>query len=279
MEPVMRKPAIAAIFTAFTLASFAQQPQQCVNPEVLNGLLLLGRNELRMEVTRGSTGFLGDFRAPTGFTLIGTGVRDGTTAVAYKTSLASDKAYAAMIAALGAGGWAIEPSPGAGAGFNVAGGMKEGTLCRNGQRRVVLATESAGTTYVGVHVYQNQRARDCNAPDPAMNIRPGMDAPRFQFPAGTSLPQGGFGGGGGSNTNYTTTSRIISPEQPARLVEHLASQMESQGWRPDSTWSGAGSAGSTWRKTIDGQPSSGTIYIVRTSEGTYDVNFTRISAQ
>lgn len=273
----MRKLATAAAAAVCTLASFAQQPLQCPHPDILNGLVLLGRSDIKMTVTRGSTGFLGNFRAPAGFMLIGTGVRDSSTTVAYKTSQSSDKAFAALVAALGAEGWAAEAQPGTGATFNVAGAPKEGILCLNGERRAILATEVEGISYVTVNSYPSRGARECNTPDPAMNLSFGMGAPRFQFPAGTSLAQG-FGGGGGSNQSYSTSSRIISPETPARLVEHLASQIEAQGWQPDSGWSGAGSAGSTWSKTVNGQSTSGLLDIVRVSADTHDVSFTLTSA-
>jgi hypothetical protein len=99
------------------------------------------------------------------------------------------------------------------------------------------------------------------------------ELPRFRFPAGTSLARGA-GAGMGSNTNFTSTSRITSPESAAQLVQQLASQMREQGWSPDADWSGAGSAGSTWRKTIDGQPTWGTLEITGVGKDTYDVEFT-----
>lgn len=275
----MRKLTIVVCSAVATLATSAQQPQ-CTNEDIVNGLVYMGRSEMKAKVSRGSPGFMGNFRAPEGFSLIGTAVRDNDgrasmTSVAYKTSLASDKAYAALVAALGTEGWATENTSGGGNAFNVAGAPKDGTLCRNGERRSVMATEAGGSTYVSIHSYPESRPRDCNAPDTRSDLRTMQDAvPRFQFPAGTSLAQGGFGGGGGSSQSWRTTSRIISADSAARLVEHLASQIEGQGWRADSGWTGAGSAGSTWTKKVDGQASVGTLDILRVSEGTYDVNFT-----
>jgi hypothetical protein len=277
----MRKQAVAAIAVFATLATSAQ-PLQCTNPDILNGLVFLGRSDQKMTVTRGSPGILGNFHAPSGFHLIGSGVRDiGMSIVAYKTSMASDKAYAALLAAFTAEGWEIEATPGAGATFNVAGSPREGTVCRNGERRILWVTEAGGASYASVNTNPVKRQRDCHAPDPVMNMVSGMNStiPRFQFPAGTSIAQGGFGGGGGSSQSYSTSTRIISPEAQGRLVEQLASQIERQGWRPDSGWSGASSAGSTWSKSIDGQPASGTLDIVRVSKDTYDVNFTVQSPQ
>jgi hypothetical protein len=281
-EPVMRKLVIATTAAVVAFAAVAQQPQQCVNPDLLNGLVFLGRSDQKVTVTRGLPAFMSGFRAPTGFSLIGTGVRGAdTTVVAYKTSLPTDKAYTAVLAVLGADGWAVESTPGSAATFNVAGGLKEGTVCRNAERRTVLAADFAGVTYVNIFSFPGARPRDCNAPlglDLSSAMGPGA-SPRFQFPAGTSLAQGFGGGGGGSNSQFTTSTRIISGETAARLVEHLASQMASQGWRPDASWFGRGSAGSTWSKTDAGGLNWGMLEIIRVGEGTYDVDFTQSLSQ
>jgi len=245
---------------------------QCSNPDVLNGLVFLGRNDQKMTVTRGSAGFMGNFRAPEGFRLIGVGVRaQGYSSVAYRSSLSGGKAHEAMIAAFEADGWAIEARPGAGAMFSVAGGLTEGTVCRNGERRTILVTDHAGHTYVTVNAPMQYRTSNCNAPD-LVTMRPGNGMPLFRFPAGTSIVQGG--GGGGSSRNYTTTSRIISTEPAAQLVQHLAPQIEGLSWSRDSGWAGIGSAGSTWRGSYEGEPAIGVLEIIRVSEGTYDVTFT-----
>jgi hypothetical protein len=172
----------------------------------------------------------------------------------------------------------VEAMPGSSSTFNVAGGPREGTVCRSGERRFLRVTEAAGTRYVTLNAFPQERARDCNVPAP-VEIFPLATlnaAPRFQFPAGTNLAQGAGGGGGGSGNSgsYTMTSRIISAETPARLVEHLTGQVAAQGWQQESRWSGSRAAGSTWRKASEGGSTSGTLEIVRVSEGTYDVDFT-----
>lgn len=265
----------AAVFTASVVA---QQPQQCVNPDAVNGLVFLGRGTNKVEVTRGLPAFMSGFRAPAGFSLIGSGLRsNGVTTVAYKTSLGSDKSWAALLAVLGAEGWAVEATAGSAPNFNVAGGPRDGTVCRGGERRFVTATETSGTTYVTLYTSPQATPRDCNAPQPLprMGLELFNAAPRFQFPAGTSLGRGdSVGGGGGS---YTMSSRVISAETPARLAEHLASQIAAQGWQRDAGWSDSGGAGSTWRKAGEEEPTWGMLEIVRVSEGTYDVDFTMAS--
>jgi hypothetical protein len=273
MVHIMRKAVLTAA-AILSMAASAQELLQCPNPDILNGLVFLGRSDMKMTVTLGSSGFMGNFRVPEGFRIIGTSVRaQGISSVAYRTSLRGDKAYATLLAAFEAEGWAIEATRGSGAVFNVAGGLTEGTVCRNGERRMLWVTDAGGRTYVSINVPTPRRTRDCNAPD-LVNVRPGNGMPLFQFPAGTSLVQGG--GGGGSSRNFTMSSRIISTDAAAQLVQHLAPQIETQGWSKDSGWAGVGSAGSTWRSTFEGEPAIGVLQIVRVSEGTYEVSFTII---
>jgi hypothetical protein len=277
-EQLMCKLAAAIGATAFALAVPAQQPLQCVNPQLLNGLVFLGRSELKINVTPGQPAFMKDVKVPAGLVLIGSGVRQGgMTTVAYKTSLTSEKAFAGVVAGLEAEGWMVEARPGQAATFNVAGSPREGTLCRDGRRRDVTVAEVGGVRYVNVAAFGESRRRGCNEDpfaSPAFLMGPGA-TPRFQFPEGTSLARGA-GAGGGSDRMYSTSSRIISADTPARLVEYLASQLEGQGWQADSTWSATSSAGSTWRKTHEGEPATGALEIVRVSEGTYDVDFTLV---
>ena len=132
-------------------------------------------------------------------------------------------------------------------------------------------TEVAGIRYASVGTGR-ELGRECHADpmaDPMAIVR---SAPRLQFPAGTTLLEAG--GGGGSNTAYTTTARIAGDGEAVDLLEYLAGQLESQGWRADARWSGRGGAGSTWRGTAGGQAAAGTLEITPAGDGTYDVDFT-----
>lgn len=272
----MRKPVATLIATAFAFAAAAQQPQQCVNPELLNGLVFLGSADRQVAVARGQAAFMSGVNVPAGLTLIGSGVRiNGMTQVAYRSSLSPDRAHAAIMDALGADGWAPESLAGPVATFNVAGDPGDAVLCRDGVRRGVSVTRIDGKSYASIVDLADARRYPCNAdPVMSMGLVPGNNvAPRFQFPQGTT-PALGTGGGSGSNTLFTSTTRIISPETPARLVQHLASQLEQQGWQQDADWSSDASAGSAWRRSLEGVSASGTLDIIRVSDGTFDVDFT-----
>lgn len=268
--------ALTAVTAAFALAAAAQQAQNCINPELLNGLVFNGESHLQVSVSRGQASFMSGVRLPASLILIGTGVREGgMTTVAYKSTLSSDKAYSTVIDALGADGWAIEGLPGTAATFDVAGSNRQATLCRNDERRYVTVTEFGGMQYINVvQMAPESPRRACNE-DRLGSLRgmsPTAMMPRFQFPAGTGIA--GSGAGGGSNTLSSTGSRIVSKESAATLLEHLAPQLEQQGWQHAADWSAGGSAGSTWSKTQDGDPAWGMLEIIRVSDGTYDVDFT-----
>src|SRR5690606_5179980 len=139
--------------------------------------------------------------------------------VAYRTSLASDKAHAAVAEALAAAGWLPEPSPSA-ATFRVEGtAPRDETLCREGQRRLVLVKDVNGVRYVNVVAFPEAGALACGT-DPLVGPTPPMSprnmVPVLRFPEGTTLAQPA-GGGSGSNTHFTTTSRIISSQPPVSL--------------------------------------------------------------
>lgn len=273
----MRKPVIAFTTAALAFAVAAQQPRLCLDPQLLNGLVFLGRSDMKADTTPGQASFMQDVKLSEQLVLIGSAERnDGLATVAYRTSLTPAKAYAAAADALAVAGWLPEPSMSS-ATFRVEGDApRDQMLCRDGARRSVLVRDVDGLRYVNVVAFPEARRRECGA-DPVLEGMSAMSSrnllPRLRFPEGTNLAQP-TGGGGGSNTLFTTTLRIISMETPASLLEYLAEQLDRQGWEPDANWSASGSAGSTWHRLQDGEPVAGTLEIFRAGEGTYEVDFT-----
>lgn len=274
----MQKLMMVAALALFSLQLPAQDALQGIDRDVLNGLIYSGRPEMKMTVSRSLPATMSGLRVPQGFTLIGSSVRgDGrmrATAVALRTSLPLDRAYAALVDAQRAEGFVIEPSPYPQT-FQVAGGRQEGTVCRNGERRGLLLDDSGGVRYAGILSYPDTRRLACNAQDPRASML-GLEilrgqSPRFTFPASARLVNGMGGGGGGSNDTYTTSTRIQSPDSAAALAEHLASQMAAQGWRRDASWAGSLSAGSTWRRETDERNLWGTIEIVGVGDGVFEI--------
>src|SRR5688572_14893013 len=157
----MRKSLIAIAAATCALAAVAQQ--LCLSPQLVNGLVFLGDPQAKVSVTRGDPAFTRGLKLPDSLVLIGSGMRgDGIQTVAYRTSLTTDKAYAAVVEAFGADGWATETPPGATGTFSVAGSPREATFCRGGERRYVLVTEISGTRYVQMLVVPQSPTRQCD---------------------------------------------------------------------------------------------------------------------
>jgi hypothetical protein len=275
----MKNLAVAAAAALFSLGAVAQGLPQCLNPDVLNALVYNGRIESKATVTRTLPATLVGFRAPSGFSLIGTAVRDSgrATLVAFKTALSSEQAMSALTESLRADGWAPEAPQGPGQTFTVPGEPQYVTVCRNSERRSLVVRDVGGVRYANISLTTEQRSLACNEKDPRMG---GMDLmamqssmPKFTFPS-TTRQAGPGGGGGGSNDIYRTATRIQSPDSGASLAEHLAGQLTAQGWKRDSAWNGTVSSGSNWKRQADGKTTWGTLEIVRMASDMHDVRFT-----
>lgn len=275
----MKRIIIAAVAALSSFGAVAQGLPQCANPEVLNALVYNGRIESRATVTRTLPAGLAGYRAPSGFSLIGTAVRDSgrSTLVAFKTELASERAMTALTESVRADGWLPEAPQGGGQTFTVPGDPLHVTVCRNSERRSLSVRDMGTFRYASVGMSREQRSLACNEKDPRMgafDVRAMQSLmPNFTFPA-TARQSGPGGGGGGSNDIWKSATRIQSPDSGAFLSDHLASQLDAQGWRRDSAWNGRVSSGSNWKRQADGKAMWGTLEVVRTGADQHEVRFT-----
>lgn len=288
----MHKFIIALGAIALSVAAPAQELLQCVNPDVLNSLVYNGRAEMKLTLSRGLPANADGFRAPAGFSLIGSGVRGpggSSTVVAYRTSLESAAALERLLQSLSGEGWkreivqqpaigalALPTQPGTGA-----------TVCRNGERRNVRVQEVSGVHYATIVSPTASPAHACDTPmpqpagfgNPAARLAAARASlPRFTFPGtarmAASTPDASRIGGMNS-----AVVRIESPDTAASLSRHLARQLTEQGWRSDAEWNGKLSTGSTWtRGNADGDPMWGTLEILSAGAGVYDIGFSLTSA-
>lgn len=288
----MRKLTLAISMVTFCVAAPAQQVLQCVNADVLNSLVFNARAESKLVVRRTMPDTVDGFRAPAGFTLIGSGVRGQnlSTVVAYKTTLETTAAFDSLMGLLSAEGWkrestSLQQQP----LVSVAGPQPAAArLCRNGQRRNMLVQEIQGVRYATIFGFEATPPRACDAPMPqqgfgvdpiaAFNARRAI-LPQFTFPDTARLAPAA-GGEVFSGNSASTSARIESPDTAASLARHLSRQLVEQGWRSDAQWSGKLSTGSTWsRSNADGQTIWGTLEILSRSAGIYDVGFTLATRQ
>jgi hypothetical protein len=288
-EHIMRKFIIALGSVVLSTAVPAQQVLQCVNPDVLNSLVFNARPESKLVVKPGMPDDVAGFRAPAGFTLVGTGVRgqNASTAVAYKTTLESTAALDRLVGFLSDEGWKRETFAQVQALMATVPGPQPvaATLCRNGERRNVRVQETGGTRYAIISGFQSNPARACGVAPPQQGFSNPMAAinaargnlPRFTLPDSARMGAGApgeFGSGGVA----TSSMRIDSPDTAASLSRHLGRQLVEQGWRSDAEWNGKLSTGSTWsRRNADGQTLWGTLEILSRGGISYDVGFSLAS--
>lgn len=287
----MQKVSVSFIATFFSLTAVGDDLLECVNPDVLNGLLFNGPYESTLSVTDTLPEAMSGYQAPESFELIGAGIRGIVgqmvmTTVAYRTSLASEDAFAALLASLEPDGWAIEESPNRAQTFNLGGSPTRGIVCRNAERMMISVEDVEHVRYAHIDSNTDQRGQDCNEEDPRLARRgPGMfqamreQMPALNFPATAHAAPGGIGAGiGGSGETVSTSSRIVSPDSAPSLAEHLADQLAAQGWRRDASWNGSLSSGSTWfRQGTDNHPYWGHLEITGLGDDNYVVGFTLIA--
>lgn len=271
---------------ALSIAAPAQELLQCVNPDVLNSLVYSGRAEQKLTLSRGMPANADGFRAPAGFSLVGSGVRgleSSSTVVGYRTTLDSRTAFERMLQSLSAEGWKREivQQPAGAALALPPQPATVATVCRNGDRRSVRVQEAGGVHYATITGFRTSPERACDAP---VQQPPGFGNPMAALGAArVSLPQFAFPGTarmvagrpeamiGGMNSSAV---RIESPDTAASLSRHLSRQLVEQGWKRDAEWNGKLSTGSTWtRKSSDGGPLWGTLEILSPGAGVYDVGF------
>lgn len=279
----MKKLAIATIGALFSLTATGQDLLQCLHPDIVNGLIFRGNPAQQLAVTSELPATLSEFRAPAGFTLIGTAVRveSDLTTVAYKTELDRGEAFDALVGAFGAGGWELEEElrPIAPV-FELSASPTTGTICRDGERLSLGIRDFDGTRYASIGSVPLDRPRDCHAEDPRMRSRPSLPGgvhdylPLLVFPESTQAANGGALGAGfsGAGDSTRTSARVASPDSAQTLAAHLGAQMVEQGWRQDASWTGNLSAGAVWmRQADDGAAVWGTLDIVGVADDTYEV--------
>jgi hypothetical protein len=256
-----------------------------VNPDVVNSLLFGGRpNEV--SVTRSLPDALADFGSPAGFELIGSmhqGIGDATT-TAFKTDLDLQAAFDSLVASFAPDGWILEENTSPNT-FLLPDRPLSGSICRDGDRRVISVRDVNGTHYASISTYSQGQVRACGdagRPDPIRDVFAlQQELPRFSFPeSAQAVNNAGASGISGSSGGIGTAARITSPDSAGSLANHLGNQMIDQGWYRDASWSGSLSSGSTWTRQLDdGTPVWGTLEVIELTNRTYEVEIRMQTAQ
>jgi len=267
----MRKLIVATALC--TVVASAAEPRWCPDQDAVNALIFRA-SAVKFDWSPALTPKLTGFRAPAGFSLIGTAVRRDArlTRVAYKTTLPKDEAHAATMAAMGEG-WEVESSLSRLAiAMLPANRTTSGTLCRNGQRRYVSVEDMDDVRYATINLVDEPEARACKASSPEY-------MPRLEFPEVTAIPDVKISNRANTFGTAGRALRVQSEASAQQLIDLLASQLIAQGWRRETGWSGKGSLGSTWRKVSEGRPGAGTLEVTQVAAGAYDVDFSVVLAE
>lgn len=290
--------AAAALALLAAAGTSAQAPRELSAAE-MNEWVLSFPADTPLDMIRETPQWLGDVSLPEQFTLIGAVTRSprdvpgmpggmsAETSVAFRSDMPASAARDALLAALAEGGWLRENLPSEPEVFLVGEPQRFDMVCRDGDRLVARVVHIEGTSYAVLRrpavSAQESRAPACGAITSPPSVFPaGLDALRKASPS-LSLPDtreapGNTPNNSGSNDSVTYATTVISPDGPAALARLLATQLQQQQWTQDASWSGAGSAGSAWRRTLaNGKPVWGLLELTDLGEDRIDVRLNLIA--
>lgn len=288
----MRKLILVLIGGFGSVAAFAQDLLECVNPDVLNGLVLDGAYDDPAAFSSSSHPLMSDVSTPGQFNLIGTAERDllgsSMVSVIFRSSVAPSEAIDAAMNGLAESGWeARQQQSGLGSGVFASASVAQPNLaCLDDQPVTVSAGSIDGTTYVNYSFAMNQ-ANSCTSPATggAMFIRSSISQgmPSLEFPpdpeTGEPVRSQGGSSGGSQAVQYSAT-QIAHGASLNSLVDHLSQQLTEQGWEADASWNGATTAGSSWSRLDEsGTPVQGMLQLTALNHSRYDVLFRIVSRQ
>jgi hypothetical protein len=199
--------------------------------------------------------------------------------VVYKTAQDADAALASSLDVFIGHGWknvthGIAAPHG---GFQTQAMPAMATICREAAPVTmnILATERSGGTFVSLSVYDQAQTHSCAELASAFSAGAGVtlmkELPDLMLPEGASASGSGMGGSGDEFSARVLASTPLNRDE---LIRHFGEQIQGQGWRFDTSWSGTLSSGSVWSKTkSEAETLVGTLKIVQVSDDMFDIRF------
>ena len=237
----------------------------CVDPDVREGLLFAGTPATMTTTTLVSrtvpdelTGLpeSGDLE------FIGSRVSQFQIVAAYKSALAPSDAMNIASGFLREAGWLdFDMGTPPRGGFTTGDRPQFEMLCRESALANVASRASNDTTYVRVQVVPDRGGFPCGE---ISGVQRGLIArtplganlfdhmPTLVLPGGATTSDPRFAlapsptGFSGNNRRMSSEIDLETDLSAQDLVEHFGQQLEEQGWRYDSGWSGQYSSGSGW---------------------------------
>jgi hypothetical protein len=243
-------------------------PADCIDPDVLHGLLLQGADRA-FRISTEPPAELAGFKAPRQLNWVGSSARGGgmvaQSSAVYRSSLAPEAARTAAVGALAAAGWKLHTvRDSAGSNVFAAENLQGGdTYCREDQPVTVTASALDGVTYVVLAVPRNVdkgagfRTACDQPPQTIARAESTLDQylPRLELPrdpaTGRPVAAQGMGGGEGGDAKRRMNVSFTLKDSADNVARHFAKQMAEQGWDTDANWSGTGTVGSSWTRRAD----------------------------
>jgi hypothetical protein len=283
----MRRIALLMTGTLFGVTVSSQSTQSlldCVDPDVLRGLMFQSSADQSSIVTTAVPKELAGVTLPAQFSWIGSIERDmgrvitngaTSTTAAYKTSLTPEAARASAVATLASRGWELQaamPSIGSGV-FNASSLPPQQTMCRDKVPVTINANAIDGVTYLNLVI--NRGGNSCDARPRPASVAADLDPymPKLDMPVdpktGMEARMRGSGGGGGTGSR-DVRAEFSTSDSVGNVGNHFARQMASQGWTRDATWTGESFAGSSWVRTGDnGATIVGSLHVTSLDGGSF----------
>lgn len=258
----------AALDAAPAVRADADTLSGCIDPDVLYGLLLPGSTR-EFRVATAVPPELADFKPPPQLTWLGATERligpTATSTAVYRSELAPAAARTLAREALEAGGWRPHLDDlWRGSSVFVSAAMPSGeTYCRGSQQFTLTVSSLDGVTYAVLAQARRESgsgsASSCaRSPQPVARGASVLDQymPVLELPSDPGTGQvatllGYSGGGSVSDAKRRVSAEFRLNESVATVARHFAGQMTAQGWRPETDWSGEGTAGFTWTRRLD----------------------------
>lgn len=300
LTPTTAEPLDAVIDGMAEEQGAKEDPLACLDPDVLQGLLLQGYSSPAFSLAAVLPAELASFKAPPRFTWVGLAQRkpvmssaQATVAAVYRTTFTPAAALEESGRALIAGGWQLQTGYAAPASFFRGGDelVAGGTYCREGQRVGMSAGAIDGVTYLVLSVIRNQdrNGGSSNACDqspqvvvrgssPLDRFMPVLEAPRDRETGRPVAVSGGSSSSG--NTKRSGTTSFTIQDSVGNVAQHFGRQMAEQGWMAEASWIGGATAGSTWTRRINADTSlQATLLVSVFHEDRFTAVFTALTTK
>lgn len=236
------------LFLVLSSAGFADDPFECVDPDVANAFLG-NRYQSQPEYSTSIPDGFVLLDLPEGLSLVGSEIADSTTTVVYKTDMDAGRALGAAANALSRSGWTDNEHhlSTAGRGFQSRSTPLARSVCHDDERGALSVAANSRSGHTLVSYIWHSGSGSCDGPAAAL---PHHDPSKMldQMPI-LRLPEAvktSNRGSGGTGDEVSSRVDISGAADRAGLRTALEGQIRNQGWQYQTGWSSRFSSGSVW---------------------------------